>query len=65
MTFSDITFNRMTISRMPLRRSSLEVAWGSGTMVEHSPHHPKVKGLNPIATAGTKHEREKVFFERN
>jgi hypothetical protein len=57
MTLSDIiTFNRMTLSRMPLRRSSLEVAWGSGTMVELSPSHPKVKGSNP--TAATKHERE-------
>jgi hypothetical protein len=29
------------------------LARGSSTEVEHSPHHPKVEGLNPPATVGT------------
>ncbi len=31
--------------------SSYDFARGDSTVVEHSPHYPKVKGLNPAATA--------------
>jgi hypothetical protein len=29
-------------------------AWGGDTVVEHSPSHPKVEGLSPATTSGTK-----------
>jgi hypothetical protein len=30
--------------------SFIEIATGSGTVVVHLPHHPKVNGLSPVAT---------------
>jgi hypothetical protein len=35
--------------------SSYVLASGDSTMVEHLPHHHKVKGLNPAATAAHPH----------
>jgi hypothetical protein len=32
------------------------LAKGGSTMVEHSPHHPKVKGSSPASTAAEKKE---------
>ncbi len=37
------------------RRKTLAKGYGS-TMVEHSPHHPKVKGSSPASTAAEKKE---------
>ncbi len=40
--------------------SFIEIATGSGTVVVHLPHHPKVKGLSPVATtAYTGREKNK------
>jgi hypothetical protein len=34
------------------------MAINGSTMVEHLPHHPKVKDSSPIATAGTEKEHD-------
>jgi len=48
-----------------LKRSvSLSQWYGSSIVVEHLPHHPKVKCLSPPAATGTGRENGKiVLFE--
>jgi hypothetical protein len=38
---------------------------GGSTAVKHSSHHPKVKGLNLLATAGTSREKNGKRNERS
>jgi hypothetical protein len=33
------------------------MAYGGGTVVQYSHHHPKVKGLNPAPVSGTSGEK--------
>jgi len=48
----------MAITMKFFRETSLKCwtmyAWGCSTMVDHSPSHPKVEGLSPATTSGTK-----------
>jgi hypothetical protein len=43
------------------------MASGSSTVVEHLPHHPKVKGSRPVTAIGTgetKRMGKKVFIKK-
>jgi hypothetical protein len=46
-------------------QSQILTAKGSCTVVEHSPHYAKIKGLSLAAAVGTPREKEvakKIFF---
>jgi hypothetical protein len=40
-------------------------ASGSGRVVEHLPHYPKVNGLSPTPSAGSKRKTGEIFYKVN
>jgi hypothetical protein len=48
-----------------INKENFKLASSSSTMVKHSPHHPKVKGLSPVTVARRENDKMDLLLRNS